>query len=75
LGFDILALFFQIALCHARLFRISSLVPQASGHKPEFGFVWLCFSRLAEATYFHNPFSVKRLHSFGLLQIGFVFSN
>jgi hypothetical protein len=36
---------------------------------------WLCFSRLAATTYYHNPFSVKHLHSFKLLKMGFVFSN
>jgi hypothetical protein len=31
--------------------------------------------RVRGGIYFYNPFSVKRLHLFGLLQIGFVFSN
>jgi hypothetical protein len=43
-------------------------------HRPAFGFDWLWFPAVRGGVYFHNPFSVKRLHSFCLLQIGFVFS-
>jgi hypothetical protein len=43
-------------------------------HRPAFGFDWLSFPGVRGGVYFHNPFSIKRLHSFVLLQIGFVFS-
>jgi hypothetical protein len=51
------------------------LVLRASGQRPAFGFDWLCFPAPQIRAHLHNPFPAKHLHSFGLLQIGFVFSN
>jgi hypothetical protein len=41
----------------------------------EIGFVWLCFLEASDKAVLDNPLQVKSLHLFGLLQIGFVFSN
>jgi hypothetical protein len=41
----------------------------------EIGLVWLSFPGVRGGVYLHNPFPIKGLRSFGLLQIGFVFSN
>jgi hypothetical protein len=46
-----------------------------SGQRPAIGFVWLCFSAVRGAIYFHIPLLQKSLHQFGPAQIGFVFSN